>query len=249
MILRRTTPRRSRLPAALAALLLAATAVAVAGDETPGASPALEGRIEQALSGLPDGWYAWIDTSKGEIVVMLHPDQAPQSVANFAALADARLEWEDVVTGERKKSYYYDGIIVHLAAAGTRFEAGDPYGTGNGFPLIWVPPEVETPVNFSQGFKMGLTRAPYGRISAAQFFITAAAEPTLTFRHPCIGTVVKGRETAFQITAVKTYNNGKPMQDITIRRLRIAKIGEPEPFAELVTYEPPGATQMQLKRD
>jgi hypothetical protein len=42
---------------------------------------------------VPQGWYARLDTDKGPIVAKLLPDQAPQSVAHFAALAQGRLEW------------------------------------------------------------------------------------------------------------------------------------------------------------
>ena len=49
--------------------------------------------------GLAEGLYARIETSLGRIVARLLPEQAPQSVAHFAAMAEGQLEWFDMTTG------------------------------------------------------------------------------------------------------------------------------------------------------
>ncbi len=197
---------------------------------------------------LPEGWYAAIDTSMGDILVRLHPEQAPQGVAHVASLAEGRLEWTDVVTGETRHNRYYDGIPVYRADAGRMFETGDPHGLGDQSPRILVPPEVGKPVNFSGGYKMGLTRAPLGQISGAKFFITVAAEPRLNSRHPCIGTVIEGKEVVYQITSVKTYPNGRPIEPVTIESVRIFKRGTPDPLEEPRPYTPT-PQHMQLRED
>ncbi len=51
---------------------------------------------------LEEGWYARIETSMGRIVAKLLPEQAPQSVAFFAAMAEGRLEWFDRASGDVK---------------------------------------------------------------------------------------------------------------------------------------------------
>ena len=84
------------------------------------------------VDGLPVGWYAVIDTSLGRILARLLPEQAPQAVAHFAALAEGRLEWNDPFTGKPRRDPYYDGVVIHRVAAGQRFEAGDPTGTSRG---------------------------------------------------------------------------------------------------------------------
>jgi peptidyl-prolyl cis-trans isomerase A (cyclophilin A) len=188
---------------------------------------------------LPEGWYARIDTSMGTIVIQLLPDQAPQSVAHFAALAEARMEWTDPLTGEVHRNHFYDGNRIHKAEAGARFEAGSPNGTGRGGPLLWVPPEeMLGPVNFDVAGRIGMTRAPGRKLSAHQFFVTASAQPFLSGRHPCFGVVVTGRDVTMNISMVKTYSNGRPVEPVIIEKIRIFSIGDPPPLPEPAEFVP-----------
>jgi cyclophilin family peptidyl-prolyl cis-trans isomerase len=57
-----------------------------------------------------------IKTSKGEVVVALYPAKAPQHVAKFLELVDAK---------------HFDGMAVHEVAAGQSFSAGDPNTKGD----------------------------------------------------------------------------------------------------------------------
>ena len=192
-------------------------------------------------AGLATGWYATIDTTMGPIVARLLPEQAPQAVAYFAALAEGRLPWPDLVTGEMQQGPYYDGIDIHRAVAANRFEAGDRTGTGRGAPLFYVPLE-RGPVDFSGPGRLGLTRSGGGRISAVVFFVTAAGTPWFNEQHPCFGTVVQGSDVVWAIAGSKTEGSGKPLQPITIRTIRIEKVGDPPPLAQPVPYTPPGST-------
>lgn len=243
---------QTRMAAALLALAaLGASGPLLAAGETAPAEevPAAEPRpVPFADRELPEGWYATLETSLGAMLLRLHPEQAPQGVAHFAALAEGRLEWTDVVTGEVRSNRFYDGLHVHRALAGRMFEAGDPHGTGHGAPAIWVPPEVSAPINFNSGYRVGLMREPLGKISAAKFFVTASPEPLLNARTPCIGTVIEGREVVFQITSVRTYSNARPIDPVTIERLTIFKRGDPPPLQEPRPYTPVPRT-LRLRDD
>ena len=61
--------------------------------------------------------YATIQTTMGDITLELHWEAAPQTVLNFAKLAD---------------SGYYDGIIFHRVIPQFMIQTGDPTGTGRG---------------------------------------------------------------------------------------------------------------------
>ncbi len=187
---------------------------------------------------LPEGWYARIETSLGTIVARLLPDQAPQSVAHFAALAEGRLEWIDPLTGVTKKGNYYDGLKVHLALAEQRFEVGDPTETGRGAPLIYVPPEGKGPVNFDAAGRLGMTRSSLGRISGVLFFVTAAPLPFLTGAHPCFGEVAVGRDVVRAICGVKTSPRGKPLDPVVLKKVRLEKVGDPKPLPDPVPFTP-----------
>lgn len=210
---------------------------APAGATSPPIVPAGDPRNPYHV-GLPQGWYADIDTTLGPILVRLLPEQAPQTVAHFAALAEGRLEWVDPLTGETQKKRYYDGLKVHVALAAQRFEAGDPTETGRGAPPIWLPPELEGPVTFNRAGRMGMTRSSFGKISGALFFITAAPNPALKGFHPCFGYVLQGREVVKAICGVKTDPRNKPLDPIVLNHVRIVKVGDPAPLPEPVHYKP-----------
>lgn len=202
----------------------------------PAAQP--ERTAPRLPAGLAAGWYATIETSLGTIVARLLPEQAPQSVAHFAALADGRLPWIDPLSGNTKQGHYYDGLQVHLSVAAQRFEMGDPTGTGRGYPLIYVPAEGKGPINFDAPGRLGMTRSSLGRISGVQFFVTSARLPWLSGHHPCFGEVVSGLEVASAIAGVKTKTDGRPDVPIEIQRVRVHKVGEPPPLPEPVPYVP-----------
>ena len=190
---------------------------------------------------LKQGWYARIETGKGEIVARLLADQAPRSVASFAALAQGRLEWTDPETGETRKGPYYDGLPVSRVSAGQMFMAGDRSQVGQGTPQLYVPVEGTAPVRFSGGLRLGMIRSA-GRTSGVLFFVTASALPRMDGTSPCFGEVVSGKEVAFQISQVKAHPNGVPLDPVVIDRIRIFPVGDPPPLPEPRPYVPKRAT-------
>ena len=213
----------------LASALHSATAIAA---PVPDRSP------PEGMNGLPVGWYAELRLARGEVVIQLLPEQAPQSVAHFAALAEGRLEWIDPFTGEPKSEPYYDGLEIHKVQAGQRFEFGDRTGTGRGAAPFYVPDEGKAPATFDQPWRVGMTKASLGRISGALFFVTAAPQPFLRERHPCFGTVVSGRDLVRAITAVRANSAGKPLEPIVVEQVRIFQVGDPPPLPEPKSYDP-----------
>lgn len=194
----------------------------------------------------PIGHYARIETGFGRIVARLLPRQAPQSVAHFVAMARGELAWTDP-SGEERKFPYYDDIPIHNVRAGFLFEAGDWTGTGYGAPRLYTPEEGHGPVNFSGAGRLGMAR-PHQRPSAVQFFVTAAANPKLNRVFPCFGEVVEGREVVFQISQQKTYGNGKPIEEIRIREIRIFEIGNPSPLP-VPRQTPQGPKKLEFRKE
>jgi peptidyl-prolyl cis-trans isomerase A (cyclophilin A) len=172
----------------------------------------------------------------GQIIALLHPEHAPQAVAHFAALADGRLEWHDPVTGQAKKAPYYDGIEVHFAMAGRLFEAGYRPGADSA-PELWVPLEGAAGKPFGRGGRLGMAAKRPG-ISGVVFFITASPDRKLDRTYPCFGTVVSELETVYRITEVKTRKGGRPIEPVTIEKIRIFAVGNPAPLPEPVPFFP-----------
>ena len=181
--------------------------------------------------GLPDGWFARIDTSEGRIIARLLPVQAPQSVAHFAALADGRLEWFDETTGQLQKHPYYDGVKVHRVEAGRLFEAGNPPGLGQIAPDLFLPYEGRGPVNFNKPGRLGMVREG-GNTSGVKFFITASGDPRWNSISPCFGMVVSGLNAVVNISQKKAYRSGKPFEPPVIERIRIFSVGQVTPLPE-----------------
>lgn len=198
-------------------------------------------RTTRLPDGLRQGWYASIETAKGEILARLLAEQAPRSVASFAALAQGRLEWTDPDTGETHKEPYYDGLPINLVSAGRMFVAGDRAPLGQGTPELYVPMEGKAPIGFSGGPRFGLIRSA-GRVSGVLFFVTVSALPEMEGLMPCFAEVVSGKETAFQISQMKAHPNGVPLESAFIERIRIFPVGDPPPLPEPVPYVPKRAT-------
>lgn len=228
----------------LSALLLSGiAAVGAAGARPPNGPPPSAPPVvtEETLAlppGLPEGWYAWIETSMGVIVARLLPEQAPQSVAHFAALAEGRLAWPDPVTGTPRKDPYYDGLKVTRAVAAERIEIGGSTVAGRSMPPIFVPPEGEGPVNFTGPGRLGMVRTVLNRISGVKFFVTAGTIPYLNGSHPCFGIVVSGLDVVERASAVKTFGNEMPIDPVMVKRIRVCKVGNPAPLPEPMPYTP-----------
>lgn len=71
-------------------------------------------------------------TSRGDIYIELFTESAPRNVANFIALAEARVEMFDVNSGQTVQPHYYDGKVFHrvlrnyLVQSGGRGADEDP---------------------------------------------------------------------------------------------------------------------------
>ena len=219
-----------------AATLLAMAVAMMAGAGTVAAEPE------------EPGWYARIVTSSGTVVARLHPEQAPQSVAYFVALARGELIWNDPFTGEPKKVPYYDGLKIHKAVVGQRFEAGDPTASGEGYAPFYLPHEGFGPIDFSKGGRLGNTRAAGGLITASMFFVSAEGLPWLNGRHPCFGTVVEGLDVVRSISSVQTDSIGRPLETIVLETVEIFSVGDPDPLPKAVHYEP-RSPQLELRED
>jgi peptidyl-prolyl cis-trans isomerase A (cyclophilin A) len=142
-------------------------------------------------AGLPDGLYARLTTSKGEVMVRLEYQKAPLTVGNFVGLAEGRL---DASKGKK----YFDGLSFHRVVKDFVVQTGDPRGDGSGGPGYDFPNEIAADLTYDAEGIVGMANAG-PNTNGSQFFITMAATPNLNGSYTIFGKVVTGMDVVKQI--------------------------------------------------
>lgn len=141
---------------------------------------------KEEYSNLPDGLYAKIETSRGEIIVALDYTKAPITVANFITLAEGK---NDFVTNDNLKAKpFYDGLKFHRVIKEFMIQTGDPLGTGSGDAGYKFKDEINDSRFDSAGILAMANNGP--ATNSSQFFITHVATPWLDGKHTIFGHVV-----------------------------------------------------------
>jgi peptidyl-prolyl cis-trans isomerase B (cyclophilin B) len=124
---------------------------------------------------------ATIVTQKGDIVVDLNAQEAPQTVNNFVFLA---------------REGFYDRLTFHRVEPGFVIQGGDPTGSGRGGPGYRVPAEIglEHVKGAIAMARQGDQVNPERASSGSQFYITLAATPHLDGAYTVFGQVVEGMD-------------------------------------------------------
>jgi len=120
-----------------------------------------------------------LTTNKGEIVVELFENEAPQTVANFLALV---------------KQGFYDGSPFHRVLPMFMAQGGAKTDDGQGGPGYTIKCECYRP-DYRRHFRGTLSMAHAGRDTGnSQFFITFIPTSHLNGRHTAFGRVIEGIE-------------------------------------------------------
>ena len=163
---------------------------------------------------------ATLNTSMGDIVIELFPNQAPKTVANFVELATGAKEWLDPNIGEKVKTNLYDGTIFHRVIPGFMIQGGDPLGSGMGGPGYNFADEFHGELNFDKPYLLAMANAG-PNTNGSQFFITVAATAWLNRKHSIFGEVkdAASQKVVDAIATVKTGANDKPAQAVKINSI------------------------------
>jgi peptidylprolyl isomerase len=130
-------------------------------------------------------YLATISTPRGDILIELLPEIAPQTVNNFVFLAN---------------NNFYNGLTWHRVLPGFMAQGGDPEGTGGGGPGYSIPAEFTDQILFDQPGLVAMARAADPDSAGSQFFITTAATPWLNdpsgtqTNYTIFGRVIQGQE-------------------------------------------------------
>jgi cyclophilin family peptidyl-prolyl cis-trans isomerase len=125
---------------------------------------------------------------KGDIVVELFENEAPNTVANFISLVE-------------KKTY--DGLTFHRVLSGFMAQGGDPDGNGAGGPGYHIADECNQPnhrEHFRGSLSMAHSAAPDS--NGSQFFINFVPTAHLDGKHTVFGRVIEGFDVLAKIQRI-----------------------------------------------
>ena len=195
---------------------------------------------------LPDGLYARISTTRGDITLQLFYDKVPKTVANFVKLIDKK---------------FYDGLTFHRVIDDFMIQGGCPLGTGTGGPGYSFEDEFHPDLKHDgPGILSMANSGP--NTNGSQFFITHKATPWLDNKHSVFGKVVGDSqkvvdavEKGDKMTKVELVRVGedakffgspeweKKKQEAEAARIAAGKAGADKAFAKLIEETYPTASK------
>lgn len=155
---------------------------------------------------------AVVETDVGRIVLDLFEEQTPLAVNSFVYLA---------------LHHYYEGIAFHRVIEGFVAQAGDPntltdnrarWGTGG--PGYGFDTEPVEGLGFDGPGVLGMARAQALNSNGSQFFITLAAQRSLTGNYTVFGRVTEGMDVLPMIARNQTMTT-PPATPTRITRVTI----------------------------
>ncbi|SHJ43582.1 peptidylprolyl isomerase [Aureimonas altamirensis] len=142
-----------------------------------------------------------LETSKGQVVIELRPDLAPNHVARIKELA---------------REGFYDGVVFHRVIDGFMAQTGDPTGTGTGGS---DKPDLKAEFSSEPHVRGTVSAARTANPNSAnsQFFICFDRAPWLDKQYSVWGKVVEGMD------VIDTIKRGEPVRDPdSIKTMRVA---------------------------
>lgn len=156
---------------------------------------------------------ATIETRFGKIVFELLPDIAPETVRNFAKLA---------------QSGFYDGTLFHRVIPGFMIQGGDPNTKqpdksrwGMGGPGYTIKAEFNSRSHL-RGI-VSMARAMDPDSAGSQFFIVTTDSGFLDRQYTVFGEVTEGMDVADKIVNLPRNKNDCPLEDAKMNRVTLSE--------------------------
>ncbi len=148
-----------------------------------------------------------VKTNKGDIVIELFENEAPNTVANFVSLVEKG---------------FYNKTVFHRVLPQFMAQGGDPMGTGHGGPGYTFADECRQP-NARKHFRGTLSMANSGpNTNGSQFFLTFVPTYFLDGRHTVFGRVVEGFDVLSKIQRVDPSDENSMIPELD--RIEEAKV-------------------------
>lgn len=158
-----------------------------------------------------------------KIEIELEPKVAPNTVANFIALANDGT---------------YDGLIFHRVIPGFMIQGGDPDGTGMGGPGYAIKGEFsnnqfENNMKHERGV-ISMARSQSNDSAGSQFFIMVAETASLDGDYAAFGKVTSGMDEVDEIVGTKTDGSDKPLKEQKMKSVTVDTKGFDYPKSEVI---------------
>ncbi|MBQ0141117.1 MAG: peptidylprolyl isomerase [Kurthia sp.] len=158
-----------------------------------------------------------------KITIELEPKVAPNTVANFIALAH---------------DGFYDGLIFHRVIPGFMIQGGDPTGTGTGGPDYAIKGEFSnndfTNDLLHERGVISMARSQDADSAGSQFFIMVAPSTQLDGDYAVFGKVTSGMEAVDDIVNTKTNSEDKPLKEQKMKTVEVDTKGFDYPKPEVI---------------
>ncbi|MCL2304574.1 MAG: peptidylprolyl isomerase [Planctomycetaceae bacterium] len=139
-----------------------------------------------------------LKTNKGDIVLELFEDDAPNTVASFISLVNKG---------------FYKNVVFHRVLPSFMAQGGDPKGTGTGGPGYMFDCECYKP-DYRRHFRGSISMANAGpHTNGSQFFLTFVPTSFLDGKHTVFGRIVDGMEVLSDITRIDPEKENQPEPD------------------------------------
>jgi cyclophilin family peptidyl-prolyl cis-trans isomerase len=163
---------------------------------------AKESAIREAEAKADDLPRVKLTTTKGEIVIELFENEAPETVGNFISLVEKG---------------FYDKLTFHRVLKNFMAQGGDPKGDGSGGPGYQIYCECYKPEH-RKHFQGSLSMAHAGRdTGGSQFFLTFRQTPHLNGKHTCFGRVIEGMDVLSKIQRRDPQGQNQPAPDSIVK--------------------------------
>ena len=154
---------------------------------------------------LAKDYSAVIHTTAGDISVDLFASNAPQTVNNFAFLAN---------------DGFYDDVIFHRTIKGFMIQGGDPTASGRGGPGYRFRDEFHDKTSYTRGTLAMANAGP--NTNGSQFFIMHA-DYGLPNAYTIFGEVTDGMDVVDAIAEAPVGAQDRPNDPVTITGIDIAE--------------------------
>lgn len=162
----------------------------------------------------------------GTFKARLFEDVCPNTVSNFAGLANGSGDWTDPRNGSPGEGALYDGVVFHRVIKGFMIQGGDPTGTGRGGPGYTFDDECSPTARHDKAGILSMANAGKrggNGTNGCQFFVTLGPTPHLDGKHTVFGEVTDGMDVVEAIGATRVGPGDRPTEDVVLKTISIAR--------------------------